>query len=253
MNIPPPPPPPPQPKQVFVSTSTKPDQTIQPISSTNILANQEQNTNVTFINSVRSVNRLPPLVPQNNSQTENTNSNNSSMNLLGKRALPPPPPQTFKNNTYPLIPATTMPFNATTLSNSAQQLNGSKTKLSLNSLEFKVANAPKKIRNKPTFILGDVNKKNLMEDYLEQTSLFNNFFPFYKRKLDSNMAKETRMRIHDMKMNPQNYFNFGFNIEDYTQYVKKHYLMRLEREIILKEISKIKGQVVGNQFTGAMN
>jgi hypothetical protein len=138
------------------------------------------------------------------------------MNLLGKRALPPPPPQTFKNNTYPPIPATTMPFNATTLSNSAQQLNGSKTKLSLNSLEFKVANAPKKIRNKPTFILGDVNKKNLMEDYLEQTSLFNNFFPFYKRKLDANMAKETRMRIHDMKMNPQNYFNFGFNIEDYT-------------------------------------
>ena len=55
------------------------------------------------------------------------------------------------------------------------------------------------------------------------------------------MAKETRMRIQDMKMNPQNYFNFGFNIKDYTQYIKKHYLMRIEREIIRKEIEKIRG------------
>jgi hypothetical protein len=111
----------------------------------------------------------------------------------------------------------------------------------MSSLESKVANAPKKIKNKPAFILGNPGKRNLMEDYLEQSALFSDFFPFHRRKVHANMAKETRLRIQDMKMNPQNYFNFGFNIKDYTQYIKKHYLMRLEREVIKKELIRIKG------------
>lgn len=59
------------------------------------------------------------------------------------------------------------------------------------------------------FTLGIAGKKNLMEDYLEEALVYNSFFPFYSRNLDSNLAKETRMRIKDMKTNPQNYFNFG--------------------------------------------
>ena len=71
---------------------------------------------------------------------------------------------------------------------------------------------PKLDPNRDKFTLGEKSKKNLMEDYLEEASLYNCFFPFYSRNLDMNIAKETRMRIKDMKLNPQNYFNFGKGI-----------------------------------------
>ena len=41
------------------------------------------------------------------------------------------------------------------------------TKNSMSSLESKVANAPKKIKNKKAFILGKQDTENLMEDYVE--------------------------------------------------------------------------------------
>jgi hypothetical protein len=119
------------------------------------------------------------VIPQNN------------MVLLGKRAAPAAPIIRPVSGNAPLIPFI-----------NSLPLSGSKPKTTQSSLESKVANAPKKIKNKPTFILGEKGKSNLMEDFLEQTAFFNYFFPFYRRKLDNNIAKDTRMRIQDMKMNP---------------------------------------------------
>ena len=75
---------------------------------------------------------------------------------------------------------------------------------------------PKKVQKKKVkkaaFSLGENESKNLMEDYLGQSGTFNCFFPFfpsYARNVNASIAKETRMRIKDMKLNPQNYFNFG--------------------------------------------
>lgn len=84
-------------------------------------------------------------------------------------------------------------------------------RLKLSKIDEKVKNARQSAKIK--FTLGNKSKKNLMEDYLEEALVYNSFFPFYTRNLDSNLAKETRMRIKDMKTNPQNYFNFGrFNL-----------------------------------------
>lgn len=37
-----------------------------------------------------------------------------------------------------------------------------------------------------------------------------------------------------MKENPEHYFNFGFNINDYKAYLLKHLYMRCERQLIKK-------------------
>lgn len=80
-------------------------------------------------------------------------------------------------------------------------------RMKLSKIDEKVKNAKQSAKIK--FTLGSKAKSNLMEDYLEEALVYNSFFPFYTRNLDSNLAKETRMRIKDMKTNPQNYFNFG--------------------------------------------
>eukprot|EP01016_Furgasonia_blochmanni_P014129 TRINITY_DN17321_c0_g1_i2.p2 TRINITY_DN17321_c0_g1~~TRINITY_DN17321_c0_g1_i2.p2 ORF type:complete len:130 (+),score=18.99 TRINITY_DN17321_c0_g1_i2:129-518(+) len=38
----------------------------------------------------------------------------------------------------------------------------------------------------------------------------------------------------EMKRNPKEFFNFGFNYDDYRAFMAKHILMRIERLIILK-------------------
>ena len=88
-------------------------------------------------------------------------------------------------------------------------------RMKLSKIDEKVKQAKQSAKIK--FTLGSVNKKNMMEDYLEEAQVYNAFFPFYSRNLDSNLAKETRMRIKDMKTNPQNYFNFGMFLIFLTQ------------------------------------
>ena len=86
--------------------------------------------------------------------TSNHSSYPPNMNMLGKRG---PPNQIYRPG------MSQMPF-----SSMQMPMSSGKTKNTMSSLESKVANAPKKKnKNKPTFILGNVNKKNLMEDYLE--------------------------------------------------------------------------------------
>ena len=58
----------------------------------------------------------------------------------------------------------------------------------VNSLDSKVANAPKRIKNQPVFVLGDPNSANLMEDFLKQSKTFDIYFPEKKNKqIDSNL------------------------------------------------------------------
>lgn len=156
---------------------------------------------------------------------------------LGNRVIPPPPPRTLpkvgnhfmrslNNQTQPPPPSMIpLPpkvpgqnnFNnmiglGKRLTNSnapLMQLRPNKRlKMKMSKIDEKVKKAKQSAKIK--FALGNKAKKNLMEDYLEESAIYNSFFPpFYNRNLDSNLAKETRMRIKEMKTNPQNFFNFG--------------------------------------------
>lgn len=50
-----------------------------------------------------------------------------------------------------------------------------------------------------------------------------------------------------MQDNPEDYFNFGFNINDFKMYIFKHLYMRLERDQIKKEIDNFRHNLSMNQ------
>ena len=82
------------------------------------------------------------------------------------------------------------------------------------------------------------NEGNLMEDFLRESRNYNVFYPYNFRDNYPNeesrrrIISEFRNRMNDMKVNPKSYFNFGFTLQDYLQYISKHYFVRLERDMI---------------------
>jgi len=191
---PPPGPPPPPSHQ---PTARNLQNSLQNVQKQNFF-NQAQNR----INHNQIHSRMPPPPPNGQNQYQNAqnqilqnmkNMKNISRGPLGARA--PPPPPSFPQMNQMMMLGKRAP---------QEPLGGMRM---INPIVKNVEKILDPDRNK--FSLGDSKKKNLMEDYLEEATIYNCFFPFYSRNLDMNIAKETRMRIKDMKLNPQNYFNFG--------------------------------------------
>lgn len=93
-----------------------------------------------------------------------------------------------------------------------------------------------KPKNKKAFRLGSESGSNMMEDYLREGKIYSVFYPkdMYPVARDDEMRNELRKKYKEMKANPHHYFNFGFNMNDYIQYICKHYFMRLERDMVRK-------------------
>lgn len=104
---------------------------------------------------------------------------------------------------------------------------------------------------KKLFSLGKEDPKtNFMENFRKKSQLYGCFFPFYNRPTDPENVVKMRTTIADIKNNPKSYFNFGFDINDYTRIIMKMYFMRMEREIIRKNIEKKHGQRGGGTSLG---
>ena len=96
-----------------------------------------------------------------------------------------------------------------------------------------------KPKSRKVFKLGLEQGPNFMEGFLKEGKLYSiyNSKDYGNQRGDERndvIRKDFRDRFRKMKSHPQHYFNFAFTMNDYIQYVCKHYFMRLERDMIRK-------------------
>jgi hypothetical protein len=60
-------------------------------------------------------------------------------------------------------------------------------------------------------------------------------------------VKTNTEKLRDIRKNPQHYFNFGFNMNDYCAYLGKHFMMRMERDFLEEGMRESRGQKMVKQ------